>query len=200
MDVSFKILTDMLRIFHFEVVDAIADGALAYGTIAEQSAPFLSGEFPSANNLSTIFISNTSSMFSPTYARFYLFKTQTITTLAGVFEFLEGNDTLQYSTAGQFGLAISFYNLTTTKGGSRYTGFTVHTPPFITIISGNTLDTQHNNAVTVTLTLFILMFAAIDVRADTNPQYCRYRETDNKPETKKGKKRKRGTAVPKKGA
>jgi hypothetical protein len=167
------------QIFYVTGVDVIADGAVAFGSYSGET-PFLTGEFPTSNNLTSIFVGNSSSVFSPSYARFYLFL-QGYTTLSngGTFEILRGSETLEYPTAGQFGLAISFYNHKDTKGGALFTGFTLHTPLFINIISSDTLDIQRNNSLTLGLTCFVLVFAAIEVRATTKPDERTWAQTNN---------------------
>jgi hypothetical protein len=173
MNVTLYLPVDVYPMFNVGAVDVIADGALAFG---EQIPPYLTAEFPSASNITTIFLANTTNVFSPNYARFYISDTSKLITIpssgpptSGVYEIWQGVNTIEYSTAGQFGLTISFYNQKFIHSGILFTGVTMHTFPFITIISPDTLEIQRNNAVTISLTLFILMFAAIDVRADTNP-------------------------------
>jgi hypothetical protein len=171
MNVTINLPVNMFDFFRVQYVDVIADGALWFGSHWGRATPFLTGEFPSATNVTSIIVTNTTSVFSPDYARFFLFPKYTgrIANYDELFQFREGNATLQYPTAGQFGLAISFYQEEDTKEGSLFTGFTSHTALFIPIISSDTLDIQRNNALTLSLTLFILMFAAIEVHADTKP-------------------------------
>jgi len=45
----------------------------------------------------------------------------------------------------------------------------MHTSPFITVLSNETLDTQLNNAYTLSLALFVLMFAAIQAYSEAKP-------------------------------
>jgi hypothetical protein len=181
--------------FFVDGIEVIVDGAVVYGSpwYSYSNLPMFWGEFPSSTNATTVFLSNTTNLFSTNYPIFSLYPNRTLQGGSST-EIWQGEEDVQYSTSGIFGLALNFlniytpctnyYNYTTEclpkiiKTGEAFIGYTLHTPLFITIISNDILETQNNNSITFSLTLFILMFAAIEVRADTKPEKTCYQQED----------------------
>jgi hypothetical protein len=70
---------------------------------------------------------------------------------------------IEYSVAGTFGVTFWFYEGNTIV--SR-----IHSGPLYTVGSQNLIEARYNNALTASLTLFILMFAALEVRIEKHRQ------------------------------
>jgi hypothetical protein len=168
-----KLPEDIFLAFSFGLVDVLADGAVWYGSYfnSETLPPPISTEFPNSNNLSCLQASKASFAFSPEQVRFLLPNRGSVhdTESGERVELRTANVLLDYPAPGQFGLTVSFYDANSTKSGEQYCGFTLRTSPFITVLSNETLDTQFNNAYTLSLALFVIMFAAIQAYGEAKP-------------------------------
>lgn len=164
VNVTMKLPEDIYLVSSYALIDVVADGAVWYGTYS-QPLPTLVGEFPSSGLLGSILVSNASIAYSPMYVRFFLpNKGDAYDPNRGAWvETRSGSALLDYPTPGPFGLAVSFYQENSTKGGELFTGYTLHTAPFISVMSNDTIITQRNNAYTLSLALYVITFAAIQV-------------------------------------
>lgn len=169
MNVSMKLPEDIFLYFSFGLIDVAADGAAWYSYNPGALPAPISAEFPSSNSISCIHASNASIAFSPKQVRFLLpNKGYVYDPNQGAWvELLTESVLLDYPAPGQFDLTASFYNSTTS---GQYCGFTLHTSSFVPVLSQETVDTERNNAYTLGLALFVLMFAAIQVCIELKPK------------------------------
>jgi len=172
MNVSMKLPENILPVFSFGLIDVLADGAVWYGSYSNSLPPPIATEFPSSNNISCMQASNSSFTFSPNYVRFLLPNEGSVydPNSGEWVELRTGAALLDYPAPGQFDLGVSIYQANGTKNGEHYCGFTLRTAPFIKVLSQETVDTQRNNAYTLSLALFVLTFAAIQVYVEIKPQ------------------------------
>lgn len=161
-------------------VEVVAEGAVVFGLPPLNNFPSYWGEFPSSTEATAI-LPNETSYFSTNYPIFSLSlnRNSTLQSKLRQFEVWQAEENIQYTTAGEFGLAINLFRMYVSPYNvTGWIGYTIHTPPFIPIISADVIKTENNNSLTISLTFVILMFAAIDVRADTKPEKTYYEQED----------------------
>ena len=195
LNVTIKLPEDIYLASSYALIDVVVDGAVFYGTYSAP-LPTPAGEFPSSGLIGSILVSNVSIAYSPLYVRFFLpNKGDAYDPNRGAWvETRSGSALLDYPTPGSFGLAVSFYQENLTKGGELFTGYTLHTAPFISVISNDTIITQRNNAYTLSLALYVITFAAIQVCVEIKPKPAEKKNSEAQPTSNSSKKRRRRNA------
>jgi hypothetical protein len=98
----------------------------------------------------------------------------------------KGTQTIYYAESGIFGVSVFFVRSDSYTASQNYGIFTRNLGPIVQILSPDTIIARYNEALTTSLTFFILFFAALDVRPKTDRDYSRSRKSS----TEKSKRKK----------
>jgi hypothetical protein len=89
-----------------------------------------------------------------------------------------GNEMIEYTVSGSFGLTLDFFNYTTCCNGGNLTVSNLigqfHTNPVFSIASQDSFVLKRSQSLTMTLTFLLLLFVVLDfIRVEKERQYSK---------------------------